>query len=40
MGGGGSGIHYSLKHFPFFHLIKIFAYSLKSIPLFIKMLIF
>ena len=32
----GSGIHYSLKHLPIIHLIKIFAYSLKSILLFIK----
>ena len=28
-GGGGSGIHYSLKILPIIHLIKIFCYSLK-----------
>ena len=28
-GGGGSGIHYSLKIKPIIHLIKIFGYSLK-----------
>ena len=28
-GGGGSGIHYSLKDYPIIHLIKIFGYSLK-----------
>ena len=37
---GGPGIHYSLKKLPIIHLIKIFAYSLKSIPLFIKILTF
>ena len=39
---GGSGIHYykSLKDLPIIHLIKIFAYSLKSTPLFIKKNIF
>ena len=37
---GGPGIHYSLKILLIIHLIKIFAYSLKSIPLFIKILIF
>ena len=26
---GGSGIHYSLKILPIFHLIKILGYSLK-----------
>ena len=35
-GGGVSVIHYSLKNLPIIHLIKLFAYSLKSIPLFIK----
>ena len=35
-GVGGSGIHYSLKNLPIIHLIKIFAYSLKSFSLFIK----
>ena len=35
-----SGIHYSLKYLLIIHLIKSFAYSLKSIPLFIKNLIF
>ena len=39
-GGGGSGIHFSLKLLPIIHLFKIFAYSFKSIPLFIKSLIF
>ena len=29
MGGGGSGIHYSLKIKPIIHLIKILGYSLK-----------
>ena len=29
MGGGGSGIHYSLKNLPIIHLIKILGYSLK-----------
>ena len=28
-GGGGSGIHYSLKIQPIIHLIKILSYSLK-----------
>ena len=28
MGGGGSGIHYSLKIKPIIHLIKILGYSL------------
>ena len=28
-GGGGSGIHYSLKINPIIHLIKILGYSLK-----------
>ena len=28
-GGGGSGIHYSLKILPIIHLIKILGYSLK-----------
>ena len=37
---GGPGIHYSLKKLPIIHLIKIFAYSLKSIPLFIRILTF
>ena len=37
---GGPGIHYSLKILPIIHLIKIFAYSLKSTPLFIKIWIF
>ena len=37
---GGTGIHYSLKNLPIIHLIKMFAFSLKSIPLFIKILIF
>ena len=27
MGGGGSGIHYSLKNEPIIHLIKILGYS-------------
>ena len=35
MGGGGSGIHYSLKIQPIIHLIKILGYSLKSDQLFI-----
>ena len=35
---GESGIHYSLTDLPIIHLIKFFAYSLKSIPLFIKTL--
>ena len=34
-GGGGSGIHYSLKNLPIIHLIKIFGYSLKQDQLFI-----
>ena len=37
--GGGGGLvftTYSLKYLPIIHLIKIFTYSLKSIPLFIK----
>ena len=38
--GEGSGIHYSLKNLPITYLIKIFAYSLKSILLFIKNLVF
>ena len=38
--GGGSDIHYSYKKLPIIHLIKIFAYSLNSIPVFIKNLIF
>ena len=29
MGGGGSGIHYSLKLFAHNYLIKILGYSLK-----------
>ena len=29
MGGGGSGIHYSLKTLPIIHLIKMLDYSLK-----------
>ena len=33
---GVSGIHKSLKILPIIHLIKTFAYSLKSIPLFIN----
>ena len=35
-GGGGSGIHYSLKNLPIIHLIKILGYSLKLDQLFIK----
>ena len=35
MGGGGSGIHYSLKIYPIIHLIKILGYSLKLDKLFI-----
>ena len=33
---GGSGFHYSLKKKSIIHLIKMLAYSLKFIPLFIK----
>ena len=29
LGGGGSGIHYSLKFKPIIHLIKILGHSLK-----------
>ena len=36
MGGGGSGIHYSLKIKPIIHLIKILGYSLKLDQLFIN----
>ena len=32
---GGPGIHYSLKIWPIFHLIKILGYSLKYDQLFI-----
>ena len=32
---GGSGNHYSFKNLPIIYLIKVFAYSLKSILLFI-----
>ena len=35
-GGGGVGIHYSLKALPIIHLIKMCTYLLKSIPLFIN----
>ena len=35
-GGGGSGIHYSLKIWPIIHLIKILGYSLKLDQLFMK----
>ena len=35
-GGGGSGIHYSLKIWPIINLIKILGYSLKYDQLFIN----
>ena len=35
-GGGGSGIHNSLKIWPIIHLIKILGYTLKQDQLFIK----
>ena len=37
---GGSWYSLVIKKMPIFHLINIFAYSLKSTPLFIKILIF
>ena len=35
-GGGGSGIHYSLKIKPIIHLIKILGYSLNKDKSFIE----